>query len=857
MATVYLAEDLKHHRKVAVKVLRPELAAVLGAERFLKEIEVTANLQHPHILPLFDSGEADSFLYYVMPHVEGESLRDRLNRDKQLPVGEAVNIAEMVASALDYAHRHDIVHRDIKPENILLHDEQALVADFGIALAVSAAAGARMTETGLSLGTPHYMSPEQATADRDITGRSDVYSLACVTYEMLAGDPPYLGNTAQAIIAKIISDAPRPVGELRATVPAHVELALHEALEKLPADRFATAKEFAEALANPAFTLPTTQAAVVAGAAASGPWNRLSMAFAGSTGVLALALGWALLSPSQEVTAVPFRMGLTDFEVRAMGGSGVRLAISRDGSQIAVASVLDGVSRLFLRRSDVREFVMIPGTEDATHPTFSPDGQWLAFTQDAAIKRVKVVGGPVLQVWEQGNNAHWGLDETIVIPVGQELYMVSPSGEEQASFTVSDSTEVQRPFLLPDGDAVVFQAGTSSESARLMLLDIESGMVTDLGLDGNDPQYVPTGHLVYGHSSQRLMAAPFDLGTQRVTGVPTPVATGVLVYGGGATQFAVAETGTALIGLPSQGYAGEGRQLALVDGRGSETPMPLDQGYFGQARFAPDGRRIAYEEDGVVGVYDRETGANRLFRGAGGNSRYPFWSRDGQFVYYAHQDVTTLGYEGFRRRFDGTGDAEPLFRRPGNNYPLSLSPDGTQLLLQENTPERGYDLVIMTDDGDSVSFADYLRADWNEVMGTISPEGTRVAYVSDESGMFEVYVRAFPDAQDRVKVSEGGGTEPVWGPNGSVIYYRNGTRIMRAAVASDVPFAVTASTALFEGVWTSYPYNTSWDVHPNNESFLVIVRPGAKVSEGAIAVSLIDVEFVVNWFEELKERMGT
>ena len=283
--------------------------------------------------------------------------------------------------------------------------------------------------------------------------------------------------------------------------------------------------------------------------------------------------------------------------------------------------------------------------------------------------------------------------------------------------------------------------------------------------------------------------------------------------------------------------------------------MPLDEGYFGQARFAPDGRRIVYDKDGVVGVYDRETGANDLFRGAGTSLR-PFWSRDGQFVYYAHRDLSTQGFDGFRRRFDGTGAAEPLFRRPGDNYPLSLSPDGTQLLLQENTRERGYDLVIMTDDGDSVSFADYLRADWNEVMGTISPEGNRVAYVSDESGMFEVYVRAFPDAQDRVKVSEGGGTGPVWGPNGSAIYYRNGARIMRAAVASDAPFAVTASTALFEGVWTFYPYSRSWDVHPNSELFLVITNPGAEVSEGAIAVSLIDVEFVVNWFEELKAKVG-
>ncbi len=178
MVTVYLAEDLKHHRKVAVKVLRPELAAILGAERFLKEIETTANLQHPHILPLFDSGEADSFLYYVMPYVAGESLRDKLKREKQLGVDETVEIAKGVAAALDYAHRQGVIHRDIKPENILIHDGQPVVADFGIALAVSQAGGTRITETGLSLGTPHYMSPEQATADRELDARSDVYSLA-------------------------------------------------------------------------------------------------------------------------------------------------------------------------------------------------------------------------------------------------------------------------------------------------------------------------------------------------------------------------------------------------------------------------------------------------------------------------------------------------------------------------------------------------------------------------------------------------------------------------------------------------------------------------------------------------------
>src|SRR5512135_2039753 len=231
MATVYLAHDLKHDRKVAIKVLKPELAAVLGAERFVVEIKTTASLSHPHILPLFDSGTADGFLFYVMPYIEGETIREKLNRETQFGVDDAVRITREVADALDYAHRHGVIHRDIKPENILLHDGRAMVMDFGIALAVSAAAGGRMTETGLSLGTPHYMSPEQATADKDITGRSDLYSLASVLYEMLAGQPPHLGGSAQQIIMKIITAPVEPVTTFRKSVPPNVSAALMKALE--------------------------------------------------------------------------------------------------------------------------------------------------------------------------------------------------------------------------------------------------------------------------------------------------------------------------------------------------------------------------------------------------------------------------------------------------------------------------------------------------------------------------------------------------------------------------------------------------------------------------------------------------
>ena len=248
MATVYLAEDLKHNRKVAVKVLKPELAVAIGAERFLAEIKTTANLQHPHILALHDSGEVNGTVFYVMPYVEGESLRDRLDREKQLPVNDAIRIASEVADALEYAHERGVIHRDIKPENILLHRGHAVVADFGIALAASKTGGARMTETGMSLGTPTYMSPEQAMGSREVDARTDIYSLGCVLYEMLVGEAPFVGPTAQSIVAKVITEQPKSIRQQRHTVPPNVDATVQVALEKLAADRFETAGEFAESL---------------------------------------------------------------------------------------------------------------------------------------------------------------------------------------------------------------------------------------------------------------------------------------------------------------------------------------------------------------------------------------------------------------------------------------------------------------------------------------------------------------------------------------------------------------------------------------------------------------------------------
>ncbi|MGH7523429.1 MAG: serine/threonine-protein kinase, partial [Gemmatimonadales bacterium] len=346
MATVYLAHDVKHDRDVAIKVLRPELAAVIGAERFLREIKTIATLQHPHILGLIDSGEVNGTAYYVMPYVDGESLRDRLTREKQLPIPDAVRIATEVAGALDYAHRRRVIHRDIKPENILLHDGSALVADFGIALAVSSAGGgSRMTETGMSLGTPHYMSPEQAMGEREITARSDVYALGAMTYEMLTGDPPFTGSTVQAIVAKVMTSEPARLIPQRKHITPAVEDAVLTALEKLPADRFASAAEFAAALHGTTGTRPAGRHVQPARDMRS----RIPIAAIGLlTVALLLAVAMLLRRPA---ASTPFRASLLpphDCEFAPLATSNL-VQISPDGTRVAFVAVCASSPSLWIR----------------------------------------------------------------------------------------------------------------------------------------------------------------------------------------------------------------------------------------------------------------------------------------------------------------------------------------------------------------------------------------------------------------------------------------------------------------------------------------------------------------------------
>ncbi|MDX1675155.1 MAG: serine/threonine-protein kinase, partial [Longimicrobiales bacterium] len=377
MATVYLADDIKHDRKVALKVLKPELAAVVGAERFLAEIKTTAQLQHPHILPLHDSGEADSFLFYVMPFVEGESLREKLEREQQLPVEDALAIAEKVAAALQYAHEQDVVHRDIKPANILMSRGEPLVADFGIALALSQAGDGRITETGLSLGTPHYMSPEQAAGERTLDKRSDVYALGCVLYEMLTGQPPFGGPNAQTVLGRILTGDPDPVTEHRRSVPANVEAAVHKSLERLPADRFESAKAFSEALRNPSFRRSADPGRrYAANPDAAGRWKRIALiAMAAAVVFAGLAL-WSPWTRGDPGTVHRQRIVLgSDLVAGLPRVIAVGVGLPRDGSGILYADTAganaDVQITFWWKPHDLTDAIRIPNMDDAVVPTFS------------------------------------------------------------------------------------------------------------------------------------------------------------------------------------------------------------------------------------------------------------------------------------------------------------------------------------------------------------------------------------------------------------------------------------------------------------------------------------------------------
>ncbi len=860
MATVYLAHDLKHDRRVALKVLKPELAAVLGAERFVVEIKTTAALQHPNILPLFDSGTADGFLYYVMPFIDGETLRDKLNRETQLDVEDAVRITTDVADALQYAHEHGVIHRDIKPENILIANGRPMVADFGIALAVSAAAGGRMTETVLSLGTPHYMSPEQATAEKEITARSDVYSLASVLFEMLAGEPPHSGGSAQAIIMKIIAEPAPVVTKFRRSVPPNVAAAVMKALEKVPADRFSSAKAFAEALKNPAYAFGT--AAIGAAALPGTGWrHRAAVPTLALAGVLALTTLWALTRPAAPGPVSRYQVVLP--EGKRIGSTQWQpMAVSPDGSKLAYVGEN---GRLFVRSRDQLEPVELPGTDGAFNPFFSPEGLRVGFMSGAAgnaeLRVATLTGAPPVMVTSTGvggPGAAWGSDGYIYFDASGvgPLRRVRESGGPSETVSVLDSTtaELQHnwPDALPNGRGVLITINRGgpgvniSQSDDIGVIDLRTGKHRTL-LHGVYARYATSGHIIYVTAERVLMAVPFDQDRLEVTGDPVALAEGVNIrMGGGGLDLALSRNGTLWY---ATGTAQGDREVLWVTRAGVFSEVDSGwRGDFESLALSPDGTRLAISRADAEG---EQIWVKRVDRRGGAFSKLthqrtnqsPRWHPDGkqvvfQSVFVANGDLRSV-------RADGSGEPTVLYTGPfisqgrwsrDSQWLVYTARDTTKIVYRDDV--YGIRLGV-----DSVPVP-LVATDFSERAASVSPNGRWLLYSSNTSGRYEAYVRPFPGTStSQVQVSTGGGVAPEWSSDGNEIFFANAASdLIRVAVIPGADFSVGEPSRLF-----SLANVIDWDVAPDGRRF-VVIRSRRAPQEGPLIV-------VENFFEELRQRV--
>ncbi|MGD2124261.1 MAG: protein kinase [Gemmatimonadota bacterium] len=760
MATVYLAQDLKHDRNVAVKVLRPELAATIGYQRFHGEIRIAAKLQHPNILPLLDSGEAEGFLYYVMPFVEGESLREKVDREGELPVGDVVRILRDVVDALTEAHSNGVVHRDIKPENILLRGRHALVTDFGVAKAVSEATGrAQLTTAGIALGTPTYMAPEQATADPHLDHRVDIYAVGAIAYELLTGRPVFMGPSSQAVLAAHVAETPEPVRKHREAVPVALEALVMRCLEKKAADRWQSADDLHAALV----ALATPSGGITPTATQPFPGGRRSlagtMARAATVAVVVALVGvgwWALFGDRTPATRVPGRMTQLTFET----GLELDPTLSPDGDWLAYASGPFGNKHIFLRQvSGGRSVDLTAGLPgDHRWPKWSPDGTQIMFQAGGAVYVIPALGG--VQPRRIFDHPTHGLEEAVNAVPGARSAVWSPDGSRIA-YTVGDTifvassqdSEAREGFLdfyphslqwSPDGSRLVYVSGNASYvlgsallgnagASAIHLLSVADGSVanlTDRKWVYQSPVWLPDGEGILYVSNDGGARDVYQLQLSpsgAPAGSPTRLTTNL-----GALSISLSADGRLLaysvfrhdanvwsIPIPRLGTSSVSEAAAVTSGTQTiETPG-----------VSPDGRWLTFDSN-----------------------------RSGNFDIYRLELPDGL--------------PEQLTEDPGDDFIPSWSPNGLEIAFH-SFRYGTRDLFIMTADGGSeVRVTDdpgqERGPDW-------SPDGNSLVFAWDNTGNNELWVMSREDSsstwgEPRQLTSDGGGA-PRWSPAGEWIAY--------------------------------------------------------------------------------------
>lgn len=865
MGEVYRAKDSKLGRDVAIKVLPEEVARDQERlARFEREARLLAQLNHANVATLHGLEEHDDQQFLVMELVEGETLAERIAQGP-LPVDEAIPLFIQIAEGLEAAHEKGIIHRDLKPANIKIGpDGKPKILDFGLAKvsvghepAPDSSQSPTLTKgtaLGAIMGTASYMSPEQARG-KVVDKRTDIWAFGCCFYEALTGKKVFDGETVTDTLAAVVNTEPRWSG-----LPANVSIRLREVIARcLTKDVSMRLRDIGEArIALAAPSSPDTSEGSMR--------SRRMLALAGASGLIVgavIAIG--LARPARDAEAVrPIRLSIALDEGVELPLADQRLvSISPDGARIAYVGAKNGVRHLFVRDLEGFESTLLPDTEGASDPVFSPDGSRVAFNdRDGHMRQVSVLGNSpptkIADVGASGRGRAWSPDDTIVYQhdVGTGLYRVPIANGTPEVLTVPNGEILEKthryPDFLPGGRSLLMTVNYSNissyDDADIAVLSLDTGEWTVIIDGGTDPHYVSTprgGAIVYARGSS-LMAVPFDLTTMEVRGMPVRVVDGVVTaHVWGNSQFDVSDNG-ALVYVPgsSEEYLSK---IVWATPSGVEEPTSVDPAAFMSVRLSPDGSRLALTLGGAnddVWVYSTERGTlGRLT--SGWDSFAPIWTPNGEEIIYSSTRNLEKGVGIFRKHADGRGDPEPLIYGRGLLMPCSVTPDGSKLIYTDASPDTGEDVWSLSLNGDARP-EPLLQTSASERWASLSPDGRWLAYVSDESGRDEVYVTSFPEPTGRWQVSTDGGMLPVWSRDGWKLFFRQGNDVMVAVI--DSPTRPGKPERALRG-----PYHGldiyGWNYDISSDGRVAVIQKTERAHS--------ELRVVLNWAEELERLVPT
>ncbi len=886
MGEVWRAEDTKLGREVALKML-PDVFAQDPERlaRFEREARVLASLAHPNIAGIHGLEEVDGNRFLVMELVEGQTLAERIQQG-QIPIEEVVRIAKQIAEAVESAHEKGVIHRDLKPANVnITPDGNVKVLDFGLAkaligdpmsgdtlnhdLSLSPTLTHAMTGLGVLLGTAGYMSPEQARG-KPVDRRADIWAFGCILYEMLTGQRLFTGETATDVIGAVVHKEP-DLDELSSKVPAQIRRLLERCLQKDANRRLQSIGDARIALQE-WLENPNAETAVAPEAARRSPWLLAAGVAAGVA--VGVALGATLLGGDNQPELLRrFEINVSEQGLFSRLGSGI--VVSSDGSQIAYTTGQEGQTQsLVLRPLDRFQETVLASGEGAAgpyHPFFSPQGDWLGYVTPGELKKISTSGGaPItLAAVDRSRGAAWGPDGTIVFSrsVFTELSLISAAGGDPRPLTTLDEEAGEQshrwPQWLPGGKAVLFSSLAKGgqfvfEDAAIEVVVVETGERKVVHRGGYYPRYVPTGHILYIHEGT-LFALPFDAKRLEATGSQIPVLEGLETNPGqGSAQYAVSDTG--LLVYLEGGNELEPFPIVWVDREGRTEVLWSEPGIYGNPRLSPDGGRLAVSvqrgPNWDVWVYDLERDvATRITFGEAYEAD-PVWSPDGRWIAFEGEIDGVDGI--FRKRTDGTGDAEVLLEPGKHTFPApqSWSPDGRHLAMQSAGEGGQTDIWIvpLDEDGSPGEAEAFARTPFTEDGPSFSPDGRWLAYNSSETGRPEVFVASFPPGGGKWQVSDGGGTQARWSRDGRELFFRTDEGIMSVRVATEGDgFRASRPEVVFEGNFLgglrgvllpgfNFP---DYDVAADGSRFVMFQG----TTEGALAT---EAKVVLGWFEELR-----